>query len=98
MPLKTTLNSDHSDNADVIVVLGAAVWAGGRPSPTLRRRVLHAVELLQCGHSDILILSGGVGKFPPSEARVMRRVAMSRGVARDKIIMEHFSYFGKKTK
>ncbi len=34
---------------DVIVVLGAAVWPGGQPSPALQRRILHAVDLLAAG-------------------------------------------------
>ena len=80
--------SDQSDGVDVIVVLGAAVWEHGMPSPALRRRMLHAVELFHSGISDILLVTGGVGKYPPSEAEVMRRLAAEHGVVKEKIIME----------
>jgi len=76
------------DTTDVIIVLGAAVWAGGVPSPALRRRVMHAVELFHQGLSDVLIVSGGIGKNPPSEARIMRRLAQEHGISEDKIVME----------
>ncbi|OEU68069.1 MAG: hypothetical protein BBJ57_11840 [Desulfobacterales bacterium PC51MH44] len=76
------------EKTDVIVVLGAAVWPGGIPSPSLRRRVLHAVELLQCGRSDVIIFSGGIGKNPPSEAQIMRQLAIEHGVSKDDIIIE----------
>lgn len=74
--------------ADVIIVLGAAVWAGGVPSPALRRRVMHAIELFQQGLSDVLIVSGGIGQNPPSEARIMRRLARDHGISEDNIVME----------
>jgi vancomycin permeability regulator SanA len=45
---------------DVIVVLGAAVWPGGQPSPTLQRRTLHAVDLLQRGYATYLLVTGGL--------------------------------------
>jgi len=72
----------------VIVVLGAAVRAGGRPSPTLRRRVIHAVHLFQQGFSDFLIFTGGIGRHPPSEAEVMRRLAAEHGIPDDRLILE----------
>jgi len=88
MPLFNSIKSPESKQADVIVVLGAAVWEGGRPSPTLRRRILHAIELLKRGHSDVLILTGGIGKNPPSEAQVMKRIAIEKGVTEEQIIVE----------
>lgn len=80
--------SFQPNKADVIIVLGAAVWAGGIPSPALLRRVLHALDLFKRGLSDILLVSGGIGKNPPSEAEIMRRIAIEHGVAADQIIME----------
>ena len=63
---------------DVIVVLGAAVWPGGQPSPALQCRVLHAVDLLQRGYALHLLVTGGVGQYPPAEAEVMT-FAVSQG-------------------
>ena len=73
---------------DAIVVLGAAVWRGGCPSPSLRRRVSHAVELFRSGVSDNMLMSGGLGKYQPSEAVVMRALAVRSGVPETNIIIE----------
>src|SRR5437764_7046960 len=73
---------------DVIVVLGAAVWPGEQPSPALRRRVLHAVDLLQHGYATHLLVTGGVGNHPPAEAEVMQRVAVAHGIRRASIVLE----------
>jgi len=73
---------------DVIVVLGAAVWPGGQPSPALQRRVLHAVDLLQRGYALHLLVTGGVGKYPPAEAEVMRRLAVAHGIPDASIVLE----------
>jgi uncharacterized SAM-binding protein YcdF (DUF218 family) len=74
--------------ADVIIVLGAAVRAGGKPSPSLQRRVLHAVRIFQGNRAAKLLLTGGIGKYPPAEAVVMRRIALQQGVPEDNIIVE----------
>ncbi len=77
-----------SDCSQVVVVFGAAVWKYGRPSPALKRRVLHAVSLIQSGRATHLLVTGGVGKHPPSEAQVMKRLALERGVPAHHIITE----------
>lgn len=73
------------------IILGAAVWPGGKPSPTLRRRVLHGVTLFKAGHVSQLICSGGLGRHPPSEAEVMRQICLSEGVPEAAILLENRS-------
>jgi len=73
---------------DAIVVLGAAVWPGGQPSPVLQRRVLHAVDLMQRGYAAFVLCTGGVGRYPPAEAEVMRRTAMAHGISSRCILLE----------
>ncbi len=73
--------------ADVIIVLGAAVWPGG-PSPALQARVNHAVQLYDEGYADRLILSGGLGEHPPTEAEAMAVAAMDRDVAENALYLE----------
>ena len=73
---------------DVIIVLGAAIWPDGQPSPTLRRRMAHAVELFDCKVGCYLLLTGGLGRYPPSEAYVMRQLALAAGVPALQIVME----------
>lgn len=55
----------------LIVVFGAAVRADGSASPTLARRVGYAVAAAEADPATDLFCSGGVGRFPPSEAAVM---------------------------
>jgi uncharacterized SAM-binding protein YcdF (DUF218 family) len=66
--------------AHAIVVLGAAQW-DGKPSPVLKARVDHAVELWRRGLAPVLVVTGGQGPGDTTtEAAVERRYAMSKGV------------------
>lgn len=60
------------------MVLGAAVHPDGGPSPTLARRARHGAALWRPG--DLLVLTGGVGRHPPSEAEVAATLARGLGV------------------
>ncbi|MCY6381716.1 YdcF family protein [Hoeflea prorocentri] len=74
--------------ADAIVVFGAAVWAKGKPSPTLRRRTLHAIALHKDEAAPLIVLSGGLGKHPPSEAQVMASLCIDAGLKPSDLILE----------
>lgn len=63
-----------------IVVLGAAVWPGGAPSPTLLRRARHGARLYLTGHGGHVIGCGGIGRNPPSEAAVIAEICRAEGV------------------
>ncbi|MCL6439035.1 MAG: YdcF family protein [Rubrobacteraceae bacterium] len=76
------------DGAEVAVVLGAQVVRGGRPSATLRARVEHAARLYASGRVRKIIVTGGVGENPPSEAEVMADILRSRGVPDEAILPE----------
>jgi vancomycin permeability regulator SanA len=71
----------------ISIILGAAVWHAG-PSPTLRRRTLHASSLYQSGHITSLVLCGGVGQHPPSEATAMQDILLDEGVPIDAMVLE----------
>jgi uncharacterized SAM-binding protein YcdF (DUF218 family) len=73
---------------DVIVVLGAALRPDGRPSPTVVRRVRHAMRLLRERRADRLLLSGGVGRHPPAEAHAMRGLALHAGAPPDALLLD----------
>lgn len=73
---------------EVIIVLGAAVWQGGQPSPALRRRMQHAIVLMQRGHGKVLLCTGGLGTYPPAEAHVMQRLARDAGIPEAHILLE----------
>jgi uncharacterized SAM-binding protein YcdF (DUF218 family) len=74
--------------ADAIVLLGAAVWTGGRPSPTLLRRIKHAAALYHAGAAPVIVGCGGLGNHPPAEADVMKRELIVLGVPESAIRTE----------
>jgi uncharacterized SAM-binding protein YcdF (DUF218 family) len=73
---------------DAIVVLGAALGAGGGPSAALSRRVGEGVRRFEAGQASALLLSGGKGDAGPSEAEVMRELARAAGVPEDRLVLE----------
>jgi uncharacterized SAM-binding protein YcdF (DUF218 family) len=73
---------------EVIIVLGAAVWPNGQPSPALRLRVAHAVQALRADQGRRLLMTGGMGKHPPAEAHLMRQLALDAGVTTSCILVE----------
>lgn len=79
---------DPPETPVVALVLGAAVWPGGEPSPTLRRRALHAAALFADGRVGHIVGCGGIGRHPPSEAEVIRRICLEAGVPADCLAME----------
>ena len=79
---------DEARPAAAIVVLGAAQYVG-RPSPVLRARLDHAIELWRRGLAPRLVLTGGVGEGDTtSEAAVGRRYAKQHGVPDSSIVIE----------
>lgn len=73
---------------DAIVVAGATVWRGGRPSKALTRRTLAGVELFRRGYAPRLVLTGGVGAHGPAEAVVAARIAREHGVPEAALVVE----------
>ena len=80
---------DRARASDAIVVLGAAQYVG-RPSPVLRARLDHALELWKRGLAPRLIFTGGTGAGDTtSEAAVSRVYALRHGIPDTAILMEH---------
>jgi uncharacterized SAM-binding protein YcdF (DUF218 family) len=81
-------NVDQARPADAIVVLGAAQYVG-RPSPVLRARLDHGIDLWKRGLAAQLIVTGGTGPGDTtSEAAVGRRYAIKHGVPASAILLE----------
>lgn len=79
---------DTRQSAQAIVVLGAAQY-DGRPSPVLRARVDHAIQLWRRGLAPRLIVTGGSGTGDTTtEAAVERRYAIAHGVPGSAIMQE----------
>jgi vancomycin permeability regulator SanA len=80
----------HADPAGapttaVALILGAEVYADGRPSPALANRLDVGIELLRLGRVRALLMSGGNGTF---EVGAMRAYAIARGVTSDAILLD----------
>jgi len=80
---------DQARPADAIVVLGAAQYAG-KPSPVLRARLDHALDLWNRHLASLLIFTGGSGpRDTTSEAAVGKNYAKKRGVPDTAILVEN---------
>ena len=80
---------DEARPAQAIVVLGAAQYAG-KPSPVLRARLDHALDLWNRHLASLLILTGGTGPGDTtSEAAVGRNYARKHGVPDSAILVEN---------
>ncbi len=82
-------NRDTARSASAIVVLGAAQYVG-RPSPVLRARLDHAIDLWRRGLAPRIIFTGGFGDHDTtSEAAVGQRYAINHGVPPRVIMIEN---------
>lgn len=74
--------------ADVIVIFGAAEYAG-RPSPVYRARLDHGFDLFSKGMAPVVITTGGAGEDPDfSEGGVGRDYLLRRGIPERALIAE----------
>lgn len=80
---------DEARRADVIIVMGAAEYRG-RPSPVLRARLDHAVELYRDGLATWILTTGGAGGDPEfTEAEVGRSYMIDRGIPPERVVVEN---------
>ena len=80
---------DMARPASAIVVLGAAQYVG-RPSPVLRARLDHAIDLWRQRYAPKIIFTGGSGdRDTTSEAAVAQRYAIEHGVPANVIMTEN---------
>lgn len=72
----------------VIIIFGAAVRPGGRPSTALVLRVDAAVAFAARFAEPLFVPTGAVGRHGPSEASVMAALLEARGVPERHILCE----------
>jgi uncharacterized SAM-binding protein YcdF (DUF218 family) len=78
---------DQRQKTDAIVVLGAAQY-NGRPSPVLKARLDHAVELFTAEYAPMVVVTGGTAKGDTeSEAFVSRRYLLTKGVPDQAVVV-----------
>ncbi|HXM42683.1 MAG TPA: YdcF family protein [Bryobacteraceae bacterium] len=79
---------EEAQPADVILVLGAAEYRG-RPSPVLKARLDHALDLYRKGLAPRIMTTGGAGGDPVfTEGDVGRDYLTSQGVPPEAIAVE----------
>lgn len=82
------MNVNPVNNLDYIIVLGAQVKTNG-PSVVLKYRLDRAVSYLKENDNTLVIVSGGQGvNEPATEASVMRKYLINKGINEDRIIIE----------
>jgi len=82
---------DEAQKADVILVLGAAEYRG-RPSPVLRARLDHALDLYRRGIAPRIMTTGGAGGDPVfTEGGVGRAYLTGHGVPSEAVVVENES-------
>ncbi len=81
-------NVDEARPADVIIVMGAAEYRG-RPSPILRARIEHALDLYRRKLAPRIMTTGGAGGDPVyTEGEVARNYLIKQGVPSESILVE----------
>lgn len=78
-------------NAQAIIILGSSVTRTGMPGDSLRARTLRAVDLYQHHFAPKIICTGGLGKYPPTEALVASSLAIEHGVPASDLLLEAMS-------
>ena len=65
---------------EAIVIFGSAVRRDGGPSAAMRERVAAALRLGRTLGDPLYVPTGGVGRFGPAEAELMRELLVRAGV------------------
>lgn len=82
---------DEKQEADVIIVLGAAAYEG-EVSPVFRERLNHGVRLYEEGYAEKMILTGGVGEGNEySDAYMAKQYVVGLGVPEEAVLLEEKS-------
>jgi uncharacterized SAM-binding protein YcdF (DUF218 family) len=82
-------NTDYRRPADAVVVFGARAYKDGHMSDALEDRIRTACELYRAGLTKRVVLSGGHGDGPVTEAEAMRAYALRHGVLAQDIFIDN---------
>ncbi len=77
--------NETTQQSDCIVVFGASVAPGAKPSRAIVDRVAKASTLYKSGLSNCLVLSGAPSVFGAHEVDVMKKEAIKNGVKKEDI-------------
>jgi vancomycin permeability regulator SanA len=80
--------TDYRRAGDVILVLGAKVYADGTLSEALQERVDTGITLYKQGYAHQMVMSGGVDPNGQSEAQAMKKWAVNHGVPASAVVVD----------
>jgi uncharacterized SAM-binding protein YcdF (DUF218 family) len=84
--------TDQTQKADAIVVLGAGLRRDNTPGPALTRRSNRAADLWEQGFAPVIICTGGMtGRATRSEADACKEILLQRGVPASVVLLEENS-------
>jgi SanA protein len=78
--------------AQAALLLGAQVYADGRPSPMLRDRIRAAAALYRAGKVEKVLASGDHGQRSYDEVNAMRRELVRLGVPERDVFTDHAGF------
>lgn len=86
--IKRQSDVDEARPADIIIIMGAAEYRG-KPSPVLRARIDHALDLFRQKLAPRILTTGGAGGDPVyTEGEVSRNYLVRQGVPSEAILVE----------
>lgn len=90
--IESGIRAKANETSDTAIVLGAALW-NNVPSPGLRERLDHALELYRSGLASRILVSGGLdgNGSTISEAEGMSNYLLEQGVPKSDILLENRS-------
>lgn len=83
---------DDTAAAPVAIVLGAAVYPSGEPSPWLRYRLDIAARLYRSGRVEAILVSGDNGRENYNEPVAMRRYLVAAGIPAEAIALDYAGF------
>ncbi|WP_405484060.1 vancomycin high temperature exclusion protein [Nocardia sp. NBC_00511] len=84
--------ADTVPAADVAIVFGAEVKAGGKPSPYLAARLDLGRKLLESGKVKAILVTGDNGRASYDEPTAMRDYLVAQGVPAAKIALDYAGF------
>ena len=83
---------DEVPETDAVLVLGAAVYSNGTPSPILRDRLEYSYHIYKANKAKKIIVSGDHGTIYYNEVIVMKNYLLNKGIPEEDIVEDHAGF------
>ncbi|MGB7962565.1 MAG: ElyC/SanA/YdcF family protein [Propionicimonas sp.] len=88
LKINSSVPTGLPDKGHVFVVLGSALTKSGRPTVRLERRLKVAITALAKYPNSMVLVTGGVPKNGKTEAQVMQKWLIAKGIKASRILVE----------